>query len=621
MCGLYGRVSFGSDLNVVECLRRTKMLEHRGPDFLGHYTSENVFLGHTRLSILDLSPSGNQPFGIGKPRLAFNGEIYNWRELKARYLGDIELNTRSDTEVLYELLRKMGPDCLPLLNGMFSLAFYDGAARKIYLARDTVGIKPLYLIADSTGFEFSSEIKNLRYSVDAGRLNHYLCFGTFGEDYLPFGNVREIPPGSFAVIDCLNGTWTQTAFQEIESFADPDTYSELSCSTNLVDRLDELLQRSIRIHEQSDAPIGYLCSGGLDSSLITAMAAKRGQNMALYHADFEGGHRELDYAQQVASHVGAPLRTTTLGKELFWRKFAEITYASDLPVQHPHAVSLNLIAQRARNDDVKVLLAGDGADELFMGYWFYSAYASSLSQFWGKFDFRTVLRKAQNLLRRNVRPYADPYWYFANIQRAFQKHAHVGFGGDCNHLSNPLQGLALVNQDFKPWKSWQRALETYSWLGDNRESNTLSFQMFYMRQFLQPLLHRLDRMLMNTSVEGRVPFLENDLMRFALNLEVKQKANGNTTKYILKELASRYLPQNIVHRRKQGFSVPFADYVTGYPNILNDGFVSDWTRLSNKELRAWCNDDLDQIYRLVSIEVWGRIFVEKTPWADIDVKM
>ena len=621
MCGIYGKVTFNRGLDVSECLRRTKMLNHRGPDYCGHYTSANVFLGHTRLSILDLSPASNQPFGDSEAQLIFNGEIYNWNYLRERYLPDRDLTTRSDTEVLFELFRQMGPDCLPLLNGMFSFAYFDRKSNKIFLARDMVGIKPLYFTANTDQFELSSEIKNLDYQTDLTRMKEYLWFGRFGENFLPFSNVLEVSPGSFVELDCSSGNWTQSAYREVESLGDPAMHAELASAGDLVDRLDELLQRSVHLHEQSDAPIGYLCSGGLDSSLITAIAAKGGQNLSLYHADFEGAGRELHYAEQVSRHVGAPLRKTTLGKDDFWRKFPELTYASDLPIQHPHSVSLNVVAQRARDDGVKVLLAGDGADELFMGYWFYSAYASSLSDFWSRWDPRTALRKVQNAVRRRVAPSADPYWYFANVHRGFQRHAHVGFGGDATHMALPFQGLAFVNQDFKAWKRWQQALEANRWMADGREKSALSFQMFYMRQFLQPLLHRLDRMLMNPSVEGRVPFLENDLMKFAFNLEMRQKSSGSTTKHLLKQVALRYLPPEIVNRKKRGFTVPFASYITKYPDLLNDGFVGDWAGLTNKEIQSWCNGDVDQIYRLLSIEVWGRIFVHKTPWTDIAIEM
>jgi asparagine synthase (glutamine-hydrolysing) len=597
------------------------MLNHRGPDYCGSYSAANIFLGHTRLSILDLTPAGNQPFGDAEARLVFNGEIYNWKQLRTEYLGGQELHSHSDTEVLFLLLRKMGAACLPLLDGMFAFAYYTSFTRKMILARDMVGIKPLNFVTSPQHFEFSSEIKNLDYVPDLNRLKEYLVIGRFGEDFLPYANVREVLPGSYVELDCASGRWSQKPYREVESLINSAAYRELSTPGNLEDQLDALLQRSVAMHEQSDAPIGFLCSGGLDSSLITAIAARRYPDMALYHADFEGEGRELSFAEQVARHIGVPLRKSTMTKDEFWRMFPELTYALDFPIQHPHSISLSLIARKARADGLKVLLAGEGADELFMGYWFYLAYARSLSRYRSPSDPRRflgkVLRRAWGML--TLRP--DPYWFFSEINRAFQRDAHVGFGGDACSLAYPIQALSLVGQDFKAWRRWQQATEAFAWMEDKREASVLSFQLLHMRYHLQPLLERLDRMLMSHSIEGRVPFLENDLMQFALNLAVKQKIKGGSSKHLLKQVALRYLPANIVNRKKTGFTVPFAKYVTQYPKILENGFVEEWTGLKKKELVAWCGGDIDQLYRLISIEVWGRIFVHKTPWTEIRVEV
>lgn len=620
MCGIYGKIGFDRQVDAQEGLRRTQMLNHRGPDYCGTYSSQNVFLGHARLSILDLTPAGNQPFGDAEAQLVFNGEIYNWKELRSKYLADQEFHSHSDTEVLFLLLRKMGTACLPLLNGMFGFAYYTLASKKMILARDIAGIKPVYFIAEATHFEFSSEIKNIDYIPDNNRLKEYVIFGRFGEDFLPYANVNEVLPGSHVELDCVTGKWLQTPYKEVESLVCQETYLKLSKSGNLVDQLDSLLQKSVSMHAQSDAPIGFLCSGGLDSSLITAIAAKQHPDIALYHADFEGEDRELHYAEQVARHVGAPLHKSTMSKSDFWNLFPEMTYAQDLPMQHPHALSLSWVARKVQADGLKVLLAGDGADELFMGYWFYSAYSRSLSGYRHPIDPRRLIGKVMRKVWSTLNSGPDPYWFFSEVNRPFQKHAHVGFGGDTGSLAHPIHAMALVSQDFKAWKRWQQAMDVYAWMPGGREASVQAFQLYYMRYFMQPLLHRLDRMLMARSIEGRVPFLENDLMQFAINLQVDQKFRGTTNKFLLKQVALRYLPENIVNRRKMGFTVPFGKYVTKYPKILENGFVSELTRLTTKELLSWCNGEKDLIYRLVSIEVWGRIFVYKTHWSDINVE-
>lgn len=620
MCGIYGKVGFEQQVDSQECLRRTQMLNHRGPDYCGTYSTESIFLGHARLSILDLTPAGNQPFGDGEAQLVFNGEIYNWQELRSQYLAGQELHSHSDTEVLFLLLRKMGTSCLPLLNGMFGFAYFTRASQKLILARDMAGIKPLYFIPRSTNFEFSSEIKNLEYTPDLNRLKEYLIFGRFGEDFLPYANVSEVLPGTYVELDCISGKWSPKTYREFESLVDPKTYRQQAASGNLVDHLDALLQRSVAMHEQSDAPIGFLCSGGLDSSLITAIAAKRHSNIALYHADFEGEGRELSFAEQVARHVGAPLHTTKISRGKFWQMFAENTYAQDLPIQHPHSLSLSLIAERVQADGLKVLLSGEGADELFDGYYFYPSYERLMHSKSSTRDPRRILSKLLRKVWSRLQSDPDPYWFFSEFNSIFQQHAHVGFG-DAWSLSEPIQALSLVGQDFKAWARWQQATEAFGWMEDKREAGVQSFQLFYMRYHLQPLLHRLDRMLMLHSIEGRVPYLENDVMQFSLNLPLSRKINGRSGKYLLKQVALRYLPADIVNRQKIGFVVPWGSYAKQFPKILEDGFVAEWTRLTKKQLISWVNDDPVQLYRLISIEVWGRIFVHKTPWTDLNVEI
>lgn len=619
MCGIYGKVGFERQVDRQECLRRTQMLNHRGPDYCGSYSAENIFLGHARLSILDLTPAGNQPFGDKEAQLVFNGEIYNWRELRAKYLADQVLHSNSDTEVLFLLLRKMGTACLPLLNGMFGFAYYARASRKIILARDITGIKPVYFISSSTHFEFSSEIKNIDYIPDFNKLKEYLVFGRFGEDFLPYANVSEVLPGSYVELNCDSGKWNQKPYHEVESLVSSEVYENLASSENLVDQLDALLQKSISMHEQSDAPIGFLCSGGLDSSLITAIAAKRSPNIALYHADFEGEGRELNFAEQVSRHVGAPLHTTKISRDKFWENFAEMTYAQDLPIQHPHSLSLALIAGRVKSDGVKVLLSGEGADELFDGYYFHSSYQRLMQSKSSSSDPRRILAKFLRRVWSRLQSDPDPYWFFSEFNSVFQKHAHLGFG-DAWSLSEPIQALSLVGQDFKAWARWQQSMDAVDWMKNKREASVLSFQLFYMRYHMQPLLHRLDRMLMHSSIEGRVPFLENDLMQFALNLPLDQKINGQNSKYLLKQVALRYLPPSIVNRKKIGFVVPWHAYSEQFPKILENGFVAEWTRLTKKQLVSWVNNDSLLLYRLISIEVWGRIFVHRTHWSDLKVE-
>lgn len=598
-------------------MRRTAMLHHRGPDVCGGQVVDDVFLGHTRLSILDLTPAGNQPFSDGDSVLVFNGEIYNWQALHQQHLPHESLHSRSDTEVLFLLLKRMGAACLPLLNGMFAFAFYTPSERRMILARDTVGIKPLYFIVDGEQLEFSSEIKNLDYLPDLGRLKEYMIFSRFGDDFLPYANVKAVSPGNYVEVDCATGVWRQQAYREIESVVSRDTYERLNASDAIEDALHGLMCESVALHEQSDAPIGFLCSGGLDSSLITAIAARRHPNIALYHADFDGPGGEWQYAERLARHVGAPLHQTRITRERFWELFPEVTYAVDLPIQQPTSVSLSLIAAQAKSDGVKVLLSGEGADELFGGYSWHQYYKNSLSNYASRWSPVRILAP---LLRRLLkREGADNYLYYKYAATDFQRHAHVGFGFGAWSLTEPVHGLSLVGQEFQAWHRWQQALHSYEWMADRREADVQSFMLCNLRVMMQPLLHRLDRVLMLHSIEGRVPFLENGLFEFALNLALRHKIRGGDGKHALKRVAATYLPRQIVRRPKMPFTVPWLTYTSRMPAILRDGFVSEWTRLSKKDLAAWCESDPGQLYKLIAVEVWGRIFVHRESWKSVHV--
>ncbi len=619
MCGIYGCVSIRRPIDSSDCTRRTRMLGHRGPDNFGTQQRDNVFLGHTRLSILDLTAAGNQPFANDDASLVFNGEIYNWRALQQRYLVGEELRSHSDTEVLFLLLNRLGVECLPLLNGMFAFAYYKASTRTLLLTRDTTGIKPLYFVAADSHFEFSSEIKNLEYVPNLDRLKDFLVYNRIGENFVPFANVQEVLPGRYVTLNTVTGQRKDAIYGELESRVDRNAYARLLASDTLVDDLDNRLQQSIALHEQSDAPIGVLCSGGLDSSLIAAVVAKRDQGVALYHADFEGEGRETHFAQQVARHVGAELRTSHIDKGQFWEMFPEVTYALDLPVAQPHSVSLALIARKAREDGLKVLLSGEGADELFGGYWWYRHYQNSLSRLSSRWrPSRFVAGAVRRFLARTEGP--DPYLYFKYGPSDFQEHAHVGFGFATWSLDEPIKALSFVGQGFQSWCRWRQAVASYDWMPNRRDARVQSFMLLNARFLMQQLLQRLDRMLMLHSIEGRVPFLEHDLFDFALNLPLDQKLRGSQTKRLLKQVALRHLPASVVNRPKVGFSVPFVAYSTKMPKLLENGFVAEWTRLTAADLRAWCGEQTGLLYKLIALEVWGRIFVHGERWQDVRVE-
>jgi asparagine synthetase B (glutamine-hydrolysing) len=254
---------------------------------------------------------------------------------------------------------------------------------------------------------------------------------------------------------------------------------------------------------------------------------------------------------------------------------------------------------------------------LFGGYAWHRSYKNSLSNYSSRWRPSQMLTR---VIKKFLRSEPDSYLYFKYARTELQRHAHVGFGFGAWSLDEPIHGLSLTGQNFQAWPRWQQALRSYEWMSDRAEADVQSFMLSNMRVMMQPLLHRLDRMLMIHSIEGRVPFLENAIFDFALNLGLSHKIRGSESKRILKQVARRYLPASVVTRRKMGFHIPWSNYSDRFPTILLDGFISEWTRLSRRDLESWCEQNPDQRYKLIAAEVWGRIFVHRQPWQDIRIE-
>lgn len=616
MCGIYGYISHKNPFLPEEKVDKLRMLSHRGPDNTGFYHKDNLFLGHMRLSILDLSDAANQPFQDSQCCLIYNGEIYNYLQLREKHLGGKHWLTSSDTEVLFELLRLQGIGCLPLLNGMFALAFYDKSKNELLLARDTVGIKPLYYIAEPDFFEFSSEIKSLSFVPDLDALKDVLVYGHFEEGCLPYKNVKELMPGHVLQLELGTGKYRIEPFVRLEDKVNDARFKEFSQAGNLASQLDSLLQSSILLHLQSDAPIGALCSGGIDSSLISALAVKHRKDVRLYHAGVAGERGEEGYARMVSDHLNVPLESIRMTKEEYWNAFPVVTYHNDLPIYHPNDISLYSICRKAQSDGMKVLLSGEGADELFGGYAWHQYFASVLK----RYDRRVMSRGfLGGVISRAIERISQSGGFPDLDKDDFIHCSALGIGYSSGEIGSLARSSSLAAQQFKAWKRWMENLEVYEGLAGKNEAAVLSFLLNNLYGHLSSILHRTDRILMMNSLEGRVPFLENSIFEFALNLPLRQKISGKEGKVILKKVASRYLPHEVVYRRKAGFPVPWYEYLPSVPHILNDGFVCGWTGLSAMNLQSWYRSDPLLKFRLISIEVWGRIFVWDQDPEDVKV--
>jgi len=615
MCGIYGAI--GSNFSLDEHIINLNKLKHRGPDNQSYFYENNVFLGHTRLSILDTTENANQPFIDDENVLVYNGEIYNFLELKNEFLKGQKFTTNSDTEVLFYLLKKCGERIIAELNGMFAFAFFNKTNHKLLLARDTLGIKPLYYINDRNLLLFSSEIKSLPYKVDLNKVKEFILLKTYQNGYLPFQDIREFPTGHYAIFDALNSKFEVLKYNKIDDIPKKEIfigYKKNSSNLNF-QILDDLINKSIDIHLRSDVKLGALCSGGVDSSLISAIASKINPQIELYHAGVEGHGGEEKYAEIVSKHLKKDIIFFKVSEENYWKVFPYVTYISDLPIYHPNDVSLYYIAQRAHENGVKVLLSGEGADELFGGYTWHQVLIKRKKLF-NFYDKHPLLNKILKVL---LFKYTKNGLNTMNVYE-YCNFMPLGLGFSSINTETLSKAAMFISNDFRNWERWQNHLEIYKDFdkGDRNFGLSIIFNNLYGH--LGSILHRTDRILMANSIEGRVPYLENNIIKFALNLPFNYKINKTIGKFILKKVAEKYLPKKVIYRKKEGFPVPWSRYIGKIEKIFENGFIVELTDLSPKYLKLYYENDVFLKFNLISLEVWGRIFVRNEDYQSIVVE-
>jgi asparagine synthase (glutamine-hydrolysing) len=555
MCGIVGIVHIDTDrvCSKERLLDMRDVMTHRGPDDSGLYLDGNVGLAHRRLSIIDLG-TGHQPMTTADEGLwvVFNGEIYNYRELRKELeaCGHV-FRTNSDTEVLLHLYREFGEQCPTRLNGIFAFAIWDRSQRRLFLARDHMGIKPLYYYRGPETLVFASEIKALFRSgyvaphCNADAVPEYFAFRHVSGDQTLFQDVKSLLPGHSMTV--ANGKidirqyWNLIAAPRREMASFPEALEELS----------SLLTSAVRMQLLSDVPLGTFCSGGVDSSLVTALCAQNTSGpINTYSVGFhEAGYDETAYARMVSKRYGTTHHELRVGNGEFAELLPQMIWHNDEPLNFANSIQIFALSKLAR-ERVTVVLTGEGADELFAGYPRYRipVLAARLQK------LPLPLRRLLAATMRGVG------------ERRLRKLAAV--------LCRPLSEVALFNcasMDLerveRMWPQTPTSAFRYrnavlgqlggsdSWL---RRVSTLD-----QKTYLVSILNRQDKMSMAASIESRVPFLDYRLVEFANALPDRFKHAGSQTKAILKKLAERYLPNEVVYRRKSGFGVPLAQWLRG----------------------------------------------------------
>jgi asparagine synthase (glutamine-hydrolysing) len=616
MCGVVGCVANQDPriLNEIVCTMQA-VQRHRGPDQGAEWVGEHVALGAARLSIIDLSEAGDQPMisPDGRYVLAYNGELYNFRQLRARLERDgVQFRSSSDTEVALAALAAHGEQAIPDFDGMFAFAFVDTQRGILLLARDRAGIKPLHYYIDENIILFASEIKSIWAALGQGalkpdldRLRDIFSLGYSYGETTPFLGVKSLEPGCLLQIDLASGEVEHRIYHDLLSPINERTWREAGFrGEEVVEReLEDALQRSVQAHLVSDAPLGVICSGGIDSSLIAAMACQSLPDLELYHASIQGPAGEEKFARLAADHIGAEIHTAGIDRAGFLKNWPLAVYHNDFPSYHPNDVPLYIICQLARKNSVKVLLSGEGADELFGGY-------TVNLELHRRSRWRRLVSALPKRLDPLISSLAEAQILGGGSGESLREIADI-----CGMTSvGRARGFVSAELLFQGRsRRLRRSLEIREKLGFLPEAERVPAGYMLERMFghLGSLLLRNDRMGMMACIETRIPYLSNELLAswvpMPLGFKIKPQDGHQGLKYLLRRIAGRYLPREIAQRHKMGFPVPLNDYIRPNWWIFDGGFLEQVFMLPGEKLGEVCQNS-SQFYKFASVELWGRIF-------------
>ena len=626
MCGIAGFVTVAPAGDGVGILgRMAEAIRHRGPDDFGFYHDPWAHLSQRRLSIIDLQ-GGHQPMNnrtktneTGALWIAFNGEIYNHAALRpALEQAGHRYRSRSDTETILHAYEQHGAECLPLLRGMFAFVIWDAGRQRLFCARDRLGIKPFYYYWDGRLFAFASEIKALLEhpaispALDETSLPDVLAFGYTSDDRTLFRHIRKLLPGHRMLLD-VGGPRPQLKCERYWDIPPAEGGDPNLDERGWIDETRRRLEESLQLHLMSDVPLGVFLSGGLDSSAIAALTQRAAlaqreasgplQTFAVGY--WEAQFSELGYARQAAAALGADHREVVVGFDAFFGALPKLIWHEDEPLAWPSSVPLYFVSKLAARH-VKVVLSGEGSDELFAGYERYRWL--DRNQRWAGHYARVPPG-----IRRAVRQWiaASPL-LAAGLRR---KLGHTVLGRELG-----FEQLFLAN--FYCAFDGARLEDYMSCWNARSECSPLARTLYAdQKTYLVELLMKQDQMSMAASIESRVPFLDHTLVEFAAQMPDRLKIRGRKQKHILKAAVSDLLPRGIVHRRKMGFPTPLAQWLRDpraeplYARLRSpDGLLAAHMDMRQVDAlihrhRSGQEDATDRIWRLLNLQLWGDLFL------------
>lgn len=581
MCGIVGIYSENKN-RLFDLNQSIELLSHRGPDAKGHFVADDVALGHTRLSVLDLSVSANQPMHSHNSRyvMVYNGEVYNYREIASnlKYLSPssspIFFKTSSDSEAILEAYSFLGLNFIEQLNGMFAIAIYDKIEKSITLIRDRIGIKPLYYYWDGELLMFASELKVIQKALVKNlSINKKAVFQFFHQGFISapdtiYNSVYKLEAGSILTIknkELKNYKYWNPGNQLTEEVIKDE-------KTALV-RLSDLLSSSVQYQLRSDVPYGVFLSGGIDSSLISALSVNiAGTRLNTFSIGFEENKfNEALYAKKIAQHLNTYHTEFIVSFRDALPLFDQMLDVFDEPFSDSSAIPTMIVSQLARQH-VSVVLSGEGGDELFQGYGAYK-WANRMSIPFIRMNRKVIAEILSNSKKQSFVKASN----LLQLDNMSNKYSHV-FSQEQHMFSfNELGNLFSDEFILTNLNDWMDDLNRLANSNKNilskRKLSEAEIQSIYdIKNYLpDDLLTKVDRSSMKYALETRVPFLDHRVVEFALNLHPDLKIKNGVSKYILKELLYRHLPKSYFDRPKQGFAIPLENWLkTELSHLVHD---------------------------------------------------
>jgi asparagine synthase (glutamine-hydrolysing) len=639
MCGICGvalssRSTAVVDRSTIERMR--DVITHRGPDGAGMFVQGRIGLGHRRLSIVD-PEAGQQPMASddGAIQIVYNGEVYNHPEISRRLEAEgHHYHTHCDTESVLKLYEEHGPNTPTHLRGMFAFAIWDANRETLFIARDRFGVKPLYYaLTDDGSIYFASEIKSILASdviagtFDKTSLPEYLSsHSTFGQGTM-FNGIRRLEAGH--TLTWRDGVVTIEKYWDL-SFAHEgeDTRDE----AEVIAQYDEMFREAVRMRLMADVPLGTFLSGGIDSAAITAvMASLIDEPVRTFSVAFEEREaNELEYARIVAKKFGTEHREVIVSAAEFWDALPQMIWQEDEPIAHPSSIPLYFVSKLAA-EHVKVVLTGEGSDEVLGGYNRYRVTMYNMR--FGSTYERMVPHGGRSLVRDAIDSLPRGSKIRQKLNRTF--------------LTLPADITTLYMDNFAVFSRqrleglWSPAMRerlgalspypTAEQYYESSDASTMLNKLLYVdtKTYLHELLMKQDQMSMAASIESRVPFLDHKLVEFAARMPESMKVRGMTTKYVLRRIMTGVLPPEILSRRKMGFPVPMGAWLRGHYRHVLDEFVLGHRALARglfdeQALRRLVASHVsgeanhsERLWSLINLEMWQRMQFDHEPWEDL----